>query len=216
MQIIGNFQQDGHAHVQGLLPREVCNAFLRQLQDHLGRTGTRLGQIEKESAILKRGAPELYGFDYPPMLTLLWGLTPTIAEIAGRELLPTYSYLRIYREGDICRVHSDRPSCEVSLSLTLDYSDGVAWPLEVSEHRAELSQLEIEDGFDGPYRGWEMEPGDGVIYDGVHLRHGRTQPNPNGWSAHLFLHWVERDGRYASHAFDRNRDQGKPVNFTFG
>ncbi|QDX25552.1 hypothetical protein FPZ54_05635 [Sphingomonas suaedae] len=216
MQVIGDFKRDGHAHVQGLLPREVCNAFLRQLQEGMARSGVQLNQITKESVILKRGAPELYGYDYPPMLTLLWGLTPTISALAGRDLLPTYSYLRLYREGDICRVHSDRPSCEVSLSLTLDYSDGVPWPLEVSERRADVSQLEIEDGFDGPCRGWAMEPGDGVIYDGVHLRHGRTQPNPNGWSAHLFLHWVERDGRYASHAFDRNRDLGKPVNFTFG
>jgi hypothetical protein len=28
-------------------------------------------------------------------------------------------------------------------------------------------------------------------------------PNPNSWSAHLFLHWVEKDGRYRDQAFDR-------------
>ena len=33
-------------------------------------------------------------------------------------------------------------------------------------------------------------------------RHGRTAPNPNAWSAHLFLHWVDRDGPYRDHAFD--------------
>jgi hypothetical protein len=28
-------------------------------------------------------------------------------------------------------------------------------------------------------------------------------PNPNRWSAHLFLHWVERDGEFAGEAFDK-------------
>ena len=46
-------------------------------------------------------------------------------------------------------------------------------------------------------------------------RHGRTRPNPNGWSAHLFLHWVDRDGPYADKAFDGNLDSARPVNFSF-
>jgi hypothetical protein len=39
-------------------------------------------------------------------------------------------------------------------------------------------------------------------------------PNPNSWSAHLFLHWVDRDGPHAAHAFD---GAGAPprVNFSF-
>jgi len=54
-----------------------------------------------------------------------------------------------------------------------------------------------------------------VLYRGVQRRHGRTRPNPNGWSAHLFLHWVERGGPYADFAFDKNADTTKPVNFSF-
>ena len=58
-------------------------------------------------------------------------------------------------------------------------------------------------------------PGDAVLYRGVQHRHGRLTPNRNAWSAHLFLHWVERDGPFASHAFDGNQDECKPVNFSF-
>ncbi len=50
-----------------------------------------------------------------------------------------------------------------------------------------------------------MQPGDAVLYRGIDLRHGRTQPNPNQWSAHLFLFWVERSGEFAQHAFDEER-----------
>ena len=59
-----------------------------------------------------------------------------------------------------------------------------------------------------------MKPGDGVLYQGTHHRHGRTTPNPNGWSAHLFLHWVDRDGPYATFAHD-SRPVPPPVNFSF-
>src|SRR3546814_13908933 len=51
----------------------------------------------------------------------------------------------------------------------------------------------------------EMKPGDAVLYRGIDLRHGRTQPNPNHWSAHLFLFWVERGGEFEQHAFDEQR-----------
>jgi hypothetical protein len=50
-----------------------------------------------------------------------------------------------------------------------------------------------------------MQPGDAVLYRGTQLRHGRIEPNPNGWSAHLFMHWVDRTGPHAAHAFDAER-----------
>ena len=59
-----------------------------------------------------------------------------------------------------------------------------------------------------------MQVGDAMLYQGVHHRHGRTLPNPNGWSVHLFLHWVDRDGPYQDHAFD-GRMSAAPVNFQF-
>ena len=48
-----------------------------------------------------------------------------------------------------------------------------------------------------------MRAGDAVMYRGVNHRHGRIEPNPNLWSAHLFMHWVDVDGPHADHAFDR-------------
>jgi hypothetical protein len=136
-------------------------------------------------------------------------------QLSGKALLPSYSYFRIYREGDICRVHSDRYSCEHSMSLTLDYSDGVPWDLELERFDSEPSARTEETFGDTAPAALAMRPGDGVLYRGVQRRHGRTTPNPNGWSAHLFLHWVERGGPYADHAFDQNAETAKPVNFSF-
>lgn len=215
MQIEGEYARDGYALVRGIVPVAVCNALLRQIDgDVLSKVS--LDRLMRPQNLLKREAVELYGFHYPPLLGLLWGLTPTVSTLLGFDLLPSYSYFRIYREGDICRIHCDRYACEVSLSLTLDYSDGVVWPLEVARVAVPPSGL-VEDDFGAlAYDAVEMQPGDGVLYQGVERRHGRITPNPNGWSAHLFCHWVRRDGPHAGHAFDARSEMARPVNLRIG
>lgn len=214
MKVIGSYHDDGYVHLQGLIAPEVTQAFLQALKQNLGDAPIALSKVTDHPNLLRRPAFEIYGHHYPPMLHFLWGLTPVVSMIVGRELLPTYDYLRIYREGDVCLVHSDRYSCEHSLSLTLDYSDGAEWDLEIGKVRQEPSARTAETFEDEPYGAVPMQVGDAVLYQGVHHRHGRTSANPNQWSAHLFLHWVDRDGPYRDHAFD---GQAKPssVNFSF-
>src|SRR3546814_17774584 len=107
----------------------------------------------------------------------------------------TKLFRSIYRKDDSCSVHSDRPSCEHSVSLTLAYSDDLPWPLEVGSVRVDGEGPCFEDFGDEPFSAIEMKPGDAVLYRGIDLRHGRTQPNPNHWSAHLFLFWRSEERR---------------------
>jgi hypothetical protein len=215
MKVIGSYRDDGYAHVQQLVPEEVAQSFLQSLRRDMGPGAVPLSRVKDYPNLLARPAFEIYGHHYPPMLFFLWGLTPIVSEIIGRELLPTYDYLRIYRRGDICRVHFDRYSCEHSLSLTLGYSDGQPWDLEIGKARHDAPSAQVEEGFGAEPRATiPMTVGDAVLYQGVHHRHGRTRPNPNAWSAHLFLHWVDRDGPYRDHAFD-GQIKPAPVDFLF-
>lgn len=214
MKVLGRYEDDGYAHLQRLVPVEVAQAFLQRLKVDIGPGPIPVSRIPSHVNLLTRPAFEAYGHHYTPMLHFLWGLTPIMEQVVGRELLPTYDYLRIYRQGDVCRVHSDRYSCEHSLSLTLGYSDGRPWALEVETVRSEPSSRVDEDFGAGPCSSIAMEVGDAVLYQGVHHRHGRTAPNPNRWSAHLFLHWVDREGPYRDHAFD-GQIKPAPVDFTF-
>lgn len=214
MKVIGSYRDDGYAHLQELVPAEVAQAFLQSLKQDMGPGAIPLSRAEGHVNLLTRPAFEVYGHHYKPMLHFLWGLTPTMSEVVGRELLPTYDYLRIYRSGDVCHVHSDRYSCEHSLSLTLGYSDGKPWALEVEKARSEPSARVDRDFGGEPHASIAMQVGDALLYQGVHHRHGRTLPNPNRWSVHLFLHWVDRDGAYREHAFD-GQLKPAPVDFTF-
>lgn len=201
-----DYHENGYTRIEGIIPNEVAMGFLAKLKTDFARGGVSFNSLLKESPLLKQKAVEIYGYHYAPMITFLWGMTPYISLVVGRKLLPTYCYFRIYREGDILRVHSDRPSCEHSVSLLMATSDGLDWPFDIGKAHVTTPREMADESFgDTPFSSLHLNPGDAVLYQGVHRHHGRTLPNPNRWSAHLFLHWIDADGPYAASAFDGQR-----------
>ena len=196
MKIVGNYATDGYALIEGLVP-EIAAALLERVSIEMGNRPIDLRGVTEYPTLLDRPALDVSGHVYYPMNFFLWGLTPVISQVVGKDLLPTYDFLRVYRQGDRCNVHSDRYSCEHSLSLTLGYSDGETWDLQVERERTDPSP-DIGKDFKGAFSSIAMKPGDAVLYQGVHHRHGRTEPNPNRWSAHIFLHWVDRTDHTAN------------------
>lgn len=60
------------------------------------------------------------------METLMMKVLPRMEKETGLKLLPTYSYARLYKKGDILKRHKDRPSCEISTTVNLG---GDPWPI---------------------------------------------------------------------------------------
>ena len=93
------------------------------------------------------------------METLLLKTQSIMEEQTGLNLIPTYSYARIYEKGDTLHRHKDRYSCEVSTTMNIG---GDSWPIFV--------EPDIEKGKennDGTYspgntsgRKVVLEPGD--------------------------------------------------------
>ncbi|ANY21218.1 hypothetical protein A6F68_02728 [Tsuneonella dongtanensis] len=205
MRVEGDYRKDGYATIRGLIPPEVATNLFKQIQIDLANAGQSFANFAKSHQLSINQTVDISGHFYRPLTTFLWGLTPIIGELVGADVLPSYDYFRIYQKGDVCRIHSDRPSCEHSVSLTLAYSDNQPWALEVGSERVTEEGPCTDDFGDEPFSSVEMQPGDAVLYRGINLRHGRSRPNPNGWSAHLFLFWVERGGEFEQHAFDLQR-----------
>jgi len=196
------YAEDGYVLLPGLYPKELVCAFHARLQADLDLTRSK--NFVKQCFLLSKSSIEVYSLEYPPMATFLWGLTPRISEVAGCELMPSYAYFRVYQQGDICKVHSDRKACEHSVSLTLELADDMPWALSVERKHVEDPPPSLDADFGSePFASLPMRAGDAVMYRGVNHRHGRLEPNPNRWSAHLFMHWVDSDGPYADRAFDR-------------
>jgi len=196
------YRNDGYVLLKHMFPPIVLSAFRARIQEDLNFHGSR--DFIRTSVLLNRPAIKVYSREYPPMATFLWGLTPRVSLIAGCELVPSYAYFRIYQKDDVCRVHSDRQACEHSLSLTLEVGDNIPWALSMERRHLDQPLGAIEPDFgEQAFTAIPMGAGDAVMYRGVNHRHGRLDPNPNSYSAHMFLHWVDAEGPYADHAFDR-------------
>jgi hypothetical protein len=197
------YRNSGYVLLERLFPPVVLSMFRSRLQEDLGLMRSRT--FVRTNDLLTKPSIEVYSLEYPPMATFLWGLTPRVSQVAGCELMPAYAYFRIYQQGDVCRVHSDRPACEHSLSLTVELGENIPWALSFEQRHLDQPSAQIDADFgDQPFSSLAMKAGDGVVYRGVNHRHGRLEPNPNSWSAHMFLHWVDPTGPYAGHAFDRD------------
>ena len=113
--------------------------------------------------------------------TLLERVWPTMEQIVGEELIPTYAYARLYSNGDELKPHKDRPACEVSASIQLGRSHHYAWPIFMGGTRIDMAE------------------GDAVIYKGCEIEHWRSVcDGPEGYySGQVFLHYVKANGAYA-------------------
>lgn len=196
------YRSNGYTALEQLFPPIVLQRFYKRMQQILDFRNS--PQFVSQTWLNTKPAIEVYSLHYPPMSAFHFGLTPVASELAGCDLLPTYAYFRAYQQGDICVVHSDRPACEHSMSLMVELADDIPWPLCVGhEERSGKPPEPRRDFGDEAYTAIPMRAGDAVMYRGVSHRHGRVDPNPNRWSAHLFLHWVDSNGPHAGEAFDR-------------
>src|SRR3954454_24541091 len=195
------YRSAGYVLLKQLLPPIVLGVFHGKLQGDLKLKED--PRFVSRTALLTKPALEVYSRQYAPMAAFHWGMTATASEVAGSQLIPTYAYFRVYQQGDVCLVHSDREACEHSLSLMIELSDEVPWALCIGKDLVEQRPAPVEPDFgEEDYASLPMQPGDAVMYRGVDHRHGRVDPNPNRWSAHLFMHWIDPNGPYADHAFD--------------
>ena len=203
-----SYAEDGHAIIRNVAPPEMARNLLGVIHGNMVRAPKGLHQfVLNEPRVNVSPGYEFYGYRLPSVMAFHWGLTARVAEIVDRPLLPSFVYFRVYMKGDRCLVHSDRESCEHSLSMSLGYADDIVWPLELGEKRheyADVADRPKTDNFDGEeFRSVELKPGDGLLYQGVNYLHGRTTPNPNRWSAHLFFFWVDSEGPHRKFAFDK-------------
>jgi hypothetical protein len=105
-------------------------------------------------------------------------LLPKIESAAGMKLLPTYTYFRVYKPGDILPKHTDRPgACEFSISLCLR-KKGKIWPIFITNTAVML------------------EEGDAVLYKGCEVTHWREPYTEGMKQAQVFLHYVDANGSY--------------------
>ena len=130
------------------------------------------------------------------METLLVDTIKVMQKKTGLKLIPTYSYCRLYRTGNILKRHKDRPSCEISTTLNLG---GDPWPILIDPTGSDNVIDEYKNIHKpGAPKGVEvnLKPGDMLIYSGCELEHWR-EPFRGKLCGQVFLHYNHADGRFA-------------------
>ncbi len=115
----------------------------------------------------------LHLFD-PPQLASLHARAAVLASaIAGRRLVPSYTFLAFYLRGGALPRHRDKPHCAASMSLAL--SAAPSWPLVLEPLARPASVLHLATG-------------DLLLFDGRRLAHSRP-PLDEDLAIHLILHF---------------------------
>jgi len=130
------------------------------------------------------------------METLLVKVIPIMKVKTELNLIPTYSYTRLYRKGNILKRHKDRPSCEISTTLNLggDNWDIFLDPTGTNNVIDEYKNIHKPNAPKGIKI--SLKPGDMLIYSGCELEHWR-EPFQGNLCGQVFLHYNHANGPYA-------------------
>lgn len=131
--------------------------------------------------------PETYShYSDIAMETLLQKVKPLIEKKTGIELIETYSYARIYKNGDELKRHKDRYSCEISATMHLG---GDEWLIYLEP------DIEVN-----------LKQGDMLMYRGCELEHWR-EPFTGEDCGQVFLHYNDASSKDAK----QNKFDGRPM-----
>lgn len=166
--------------ISNLVPLEFCKFFTHVL--------LRKSEVKVVKVIDPQVPNGLAYMNHDIMFeTLQEYLWPTIEQVVGEELLPTYAYARLYSNGDVLEKHIDRPACEISVTIQLARTKDYIWPIYMDGKQILLNE------------------GDAVVYNGCNTPHWRNvcAGPENYYSGQVFLHFVRKNGEHADQSGDR-------------
>ena len=183
------FTEKGQVFVPQLLSRDIC----RLLRDYVEFKMKTDGLVFDNEPDFIPKSLTLYGDPFTE--AILKNLVPVIERITRLKLYPTYSFLRVYKEGDVLPKHRDRLSGDIGSSICIgyDYDDSeYQWPIFMED--AEVT----------------MKPGDAVVYRGIRNIHWR-EAFERDWHLQIFMFFVDQTSEYAEDLkFDSRESLGLP------
>ena len=183
-----NFGENGFLVIRNFIDSGICNfskLYFKIRQDTLDY------DIDEQCPLSK----SFYGDAFCE--TLLLTAVKPLCEVSGINLIPTYSYTRVYAKDDELKIHTDREECEYSATLCLGRpKDEPISPIYFSKNKDGSGAVSFC-----------LEEGDLCLYKGNIIYHWR-EPFTQKWYLQTFLHYVDGDGPYSHLAFDGRRTLG--------
>jgi len=180
------FEEQRFLVITDVIPEDRCKQLAKHMFDLRDA-----GKTEKDPQCPL--SDSIYGD--PEWDKMLEELAKPLGEMIGIDLLPTYTYSRIYYKGEELKIHKDRPSCEISATMTVDFSDYPIWPIHMGNAKNVI-----------------LDRGDLCLYRGCELDHYRDKFKGD-WQVQVFFHYVDANGPHKDmHKDGRNNLGERPAN----
>lgn len=174
-------EQNNFLLVPSFISQERAQALQKQFKD-----------LEESDKYTKDeqapNSPAIYNFK--PFLELLCEKTNEVTNLIEEQVLPTYTYARIYKNNETLARHRDRPACEIS--LTLHIGGDASWNISIQKPNGEEVDL-------------NLNMGDAMLYLGCTADHWRSTPFSGQNYSQVFLHYVCSNGPNAWAYFDKKQ-----------
>ena len=197
------FKKKKYQVIRGALSKELANFIFNymMLQRDAVDFSVKNNKVNPFNPFIgKRDDPQVPGpyskYADWAMETLLQYMRPIMKAKTGMDLVPTYSYTRLYEKGNILHRHKDRPSCEISTTMHLG---GNEWPIFLDPSGADFVIDEYKNIHKpGAPKGVQVDlkVGDMLIYSGCELEHWR-EPFEGTVCSQVFLHYNHAKGPFA-------------------
>ena len=189
-------EKNGFILAKSAIPKTTCSLLSKSFRLHQEimkeKTVNRIEKYIKPVDI--EIGNHLQQYAYVPFECLMLEIQPIIEQICDKKLYPTYSLVRIYQKGNKLIKHTDRPSCEYSVTACIDNIGG-SWSIWVTGYNGEDYEV-------------FLEPGDVLVYKGCDLVHWRDVFEGQE-QMQCFMHYVAVDGPNAKYKWDLRNSLGK-------
>ena len=204
------FERDGFLEVPEIII-DPKNLFTKPPKNHNGsRTSGSLKYNLRQEPQYDKDENQVPGsfsvYNNPKYREIHRLVRRVVQNILEIDLHPTYFYERFYYAGQELKRHSDRPACEIS--VTLQISTNLKEPWDIWFQKPDGKETSIK-----------MKSGDAVIYKGCEREHWRLPMKSNynklqnkfrtfrkkeddTYLHQIFFHYVDAQGPYVHYAYD--------------
>ena len=206
-----SFEKNGYL----FLPKLITDPENLYCPCPLNEHGERLtGQLNYQRADKFTYVPDekqvngsLARYNVPMYKQLHYLVRKEVEKSLGMDLLPTYFYDRFYYVGQQLKRHSDRPACEVSVTLQISTNSENPWPIWFNRPDGSDGYVVMKNGDAAVYKGCEREH----WRDPLESRYNRMQRRirkvrkmqDDTYHHQIFLHYVNSQGPFVHFANDR-------------
>lgn len=188
------FEKHGYVRVNDFIDTQTISVISQYFENKIRRG---LWKEIESSACRVTDKTSRYSYYADPLIeVILLSSKDAVENIIGKELIPTYSYSRIYQPGEKLSPHQDRPECEVSVTVNV-------------ANKGKISPIYMQYKDNDPEK-HILSPGDAVVYKGCEAMHWRQPLNNDQLNVQFMLHYVYKNGTNAGLAKDGREMYGMP------